>query len=368
MTTRSSAAPLTTESGLAAYLTNQSVPYTSITLLTGGTANYVFRVTLSNNKTLIYKHAEPYLSSSTSFAFDPTRMDYENRVLEILPPLLHAQLPESKVHAVSRNSYDQAAKLLCIEDGGDRNLKVAYEDPELDVEIVGKELAKWAAALHTCSTGTSLSLTDAESGDLKANNPVGIHIYRHSYRGLHTALSEYGYDAEFGGYINEQYGSLLATDNECVCHGDLWPGNVLVKFDKDAESEVQLTIVDWEMTRRGTSATDVAQFAAEAFLLDRFWGGRGFLPVFLDAYVEARHERGVSVGKEWVRRMAVHWAVHIAYWPTRVEWVDREGRQKLVDIGVKVLKAAVDDDWEKLKVSELLKDVGESWTKVWEND
>jgi hypothetical protein len=112
----------------------------------------------------------------------------------------------------------------------------------------------------------------------------------------------------------------------------------------------------------------VGQFAAEAFLLDRFRGDRGLLPVFLDAYVEVRKQGDEKIGKEWVRRMAVHWGVHVAFWPTRVEWANREGTQKLVDIGVSVLKAAVDGDWEKLRASELLKDVGETWTKVWDDE
>jgi hypothetical protein len=273
---------------------------------------------------------------------------------------------------VGWRGYDRAAKLLCIEDGGDRHLKGAYGDLRVDVEMVGRELGRWIAALHLGSVSTSLSLASTDDGskdpDLEANNPIGVGVYRHSYRNLHLALEEYGYDAKFGQQIDEEFGSRLTTDNECVCHGDFWPGNVLVKFSGDEQKDVQLTVVDWEMTRRGISATDVGQFAAEAFLLDRFRGDRGLLPVFLDAYVEVRKQGDEKIGKEWVRRMAVHWGVHVAFWPTRVEWANREGTQKLVDIGVSVLKAAVDGDWEKLRASELLKDVGETWTKVWDDE
>jgi hypothetical protein len=44
------------------------------------------------------------------------------------------------------------------------------------------------------------------------------------------------------------------------------------------------------MTRRRTSATDVGQFTAEAFSLDRFCGGRGLLRAFLNAYAVARKD------------------------------------------------------------------------------
>ncbi|KAF2715309.1 kinase-like protein [Pleomassaria siparia CBS 279.74] len=346
--------PLTSIEGLQAYLTSKGLQHTSVELLTGGTANFVYRVTLSDGTTVIYKHAAPYLSSNANFAFDPSRMDYEDRVLEILPPLLTKELLDSRVKAVGWHSYDKEQKLLCINDGGDKNLKDAYEVPELNIPEIGEDIGKWVAALHARSTTTSLSLSGNE--DLKANNPIGVAIYRHSYNNLHVALEAYGHRIELAEYINNTFGSQLTIDNECICHGDFWPGNILVKFQDD-QNHATLTVVDWEMTRRGTSATDVGQFAAEAFLLDRFRGGRGLLPAFLNAYAGTR-KKG-DIGKEWVRRMAVHWGVHIAFWPTRVKWADREETQKLVDIGVGVLKAAMDGDWEELRRSRLLEDVAD---------
>ena len=344
-----STADLTTEQGLRDYLTTKNIEHTTVTLLTGGTANYVYRVLLSDGRAVIYKHAAPYLHSNKAFAFDPTRMNYEHRILTALPPVLKAQLPDSAVRPVGCYSYDQEAKLLCIEDGGERELKFAYSDRRLDVKKIGGELGRWIAALHTCSTKLSLSLKDEE--DLKANNRIGVAIYRHSYQNLSTALANFGHDVELGKYINEEFGSRLATEDECVCHGDFWPGNVLVQ-PRESEEDVKLTVVDWEMTRRGTSATDVGQFAAEAFLLDRFRRGKGLLHAFLNAYFVARKD---IIGKEWVKRMVVHWAVHIAFWPTRVEWTNREGTKELVDIGVGVLRAVVEDNWEKLRASEPLR-------------
>ncbi|KAF2114731.1 kinase-like domain-containing protein [Lophiotrema nucula] len=359
------AASLTTEAGLKAYLATKNITPTSITLLTGGTANYVYRVTLADGSTSIYKHAAPYLHMNTNFAFDPTRMDYEDRTLEILPSL---QKTDSNVQAAKWYSYDKEEKLLCIEDGGEWNLKTAYPDPKLDVEQIGRDLARWLAGLHTTSTTTSLSLTDEQ--DLKANNPVGVGIYRHSYRNLHTALSKYGHDPKFAERIDEEFGSKLATDNECVCHGDFWPGNVLVKFEDSEEAKVNLTVVDLEMVRRGTSATDVAQFVAEAFLLDRFRGGRGLHPVFLNTYARAREtaeaEGGIRIGREWIKRVAIHWGVHIAFWPTGVQWTDREGTQNLVDIGIAVLQAAIAEDWRKLRETHLFVGVADVWTALWD--
>ncbi|CAO2649428.1 Nn.00g068130.m01.CDS01 [Neocucurbitaria sp. VM-36] len=362
---------LTTEDGLRTYLkTTGRSKEIGVTLLSGGTANYVYRVAGVHGFTSIFKHAAPYLHSNKDFAFDPTRMDYEARALEILSPAntenpISQRLPESAVHAVRLMSYDKERKLLCIGDGGNRNLKNAYEDPKLDIPMLGKELAKWVAALHMCSKDISLALSDQKSTTYgNTNNLIAVNIYRHSYKNLHSALSRYGHDTKLADRINEEFGSLLETDDECICHGDYWTGNVLVRLNNSQQKPVSLTVVDWEMVRRGTSATDVAQFAAEAFLLDRFRGGRGLLSAFLNAYIGARESDalGTTLGKAWARRVVVHWAVHVAFWPTRVVWTDEKGTQQLVSIGVDALEGVLNDDWEALLESPLLKDVKEAWT------
>ncbi|KAF2854340.1 kinase-like protein [Plenodomus tracheiphilus IPT5] len=344
---------LTTVEGLRAYLTAKGqYRDDEIVILSGGTANYVYRATTTKNSTRVYKHAAPHSHSNKTFALDIRRMDYEALILDLLSstnprsPLLQQSL-QSTAQAVPLLSYDQEHKLLCIADGGPRNLKSAYTDPQLDMQNIGARLAHWLAMLHSNTKYTSLTLPSQTHASKPSNdnNPIALQLYRHSYNNLHIALSEYNHDAELGVEINKQFGSLLATDEECICHGDFWPGNILIQNSNTQEHTGGLTVVDWELVRRGTSATDVGQFAAEAFLLDRFMGGRGLLGAFLGAYVGVR---GAGVDKGWVRRMVVHWAVHVAYWPTRVAWTDQEGTQGLVNMGVEVLRAVLEDEWEGL--------------------
>ncbi|EUC40318.1 hypothetical protein COCMIDRAFT_109129 [Bipolaris oryzae ATCC 44560] len=354
----------TTEQGLGDYLSAAQSGHTSVKLLSGGTANYVYRCTKQDESTSIFKHAAPYLHSNKNFAFDPTRMDYEANILTQLASKskpFFANPPNTTAHAVQLLNYNKDNKLLEIEDGGTCNLKDAYTSPDLNIPQIGQHLATWLAALHNSSTKTSLVLKGQDSSS--KNNPIGVAVYRHSYHNLHLALEKYGYDTHLAYRINEDFGSLLATDDECVCHGDFWPGNVLVRSNE--AQPPSLTIVDWEMVRRGTSATDVGQFAAEAFLLDRFRGGRGLLAAFLKAYVAERKD-GEVLGEMWLKRMVVHWAVHVAFWPTRVEWTDAAGTQKLVDIGVGALEGMLKDDWEKVLGSPLLEDVGDVFAPILE--
>ncbi|KAH7087632.1 kinase-like domain-containing protein [Paraphoma chrysanthemicola] len=355
---------LTTKEGLLKHLGAKHGHIQSVHVLTGGTANFVYRVTFTDRTPIICKHAATYLSSNTNFSFDSARMDYEARALRHIPAFQSQDL--KSVSAVRIFDYDPVAKLLTMDDGGESNLKEAYTDLSLDVKQIAHALATWLANLHVRTREFSLNLDAGMETSQNNNNPIAVAIYRHSYQNLHHALAKFGFDTALANQINEKYGSLLAHDDECVVMGDFWPGNVLVKSsDVDNSTgltQSNLTVVDWEMVRRGTSATDVAQFAAEAFLLDTYRGNRSLRANFLTAYFRARGN-DPRLNREWIKRLAVHWAVHIAFWPTRVHWTDDAGTKKLVETGINVLKAVVDDDMDFVGKSELFRGV-EKWEQV----
>lgn len=411
MSNHSPAHDLTTESGLRSYLLSRDPPVQpkEIKLLRGGTANYVYRAVLQDGTSVIYKHAAPYLHSNPEFAFDVRRMDYEDLALRLVPEFSIGSASKSnsgnekdlnvRVHAVERYSYDSSAKLLGMSDGGSQNLKDAYAGLETrEVTRIGEELGKWLSLLHSSTRGAGASLStrfqlgepqvpesrnEKEQGNVekRTNNPIAVAIYRYSYMNLHHALVEYDIPGgrELAQKVDETFGGLLKTEHECLCHGDFWTGNVLVKKNaqdtdaQEAESrareQIDLTVVDWEMARIGTSATDVAQFCAEAFFLDRFRGGKGLRSAFLNSYLRNRlsspsSSHGQWLNRNWLRRLTVHWAVHVAFWPTRVDWADKEETRKLVEIGARVLGAAVEGNWEGLRRAEVWEGI-EGVEKLW---
>ena len=246
---------LTTELGLSQYLKEEGRGPTSVQALSGGTANYVYRVTWNADATtVICKHAAAFLSSNNNFVFDSARMDYEAHALKHISPLQDQSTTE-RVHAVQVYEYDPDAKLLTIEDGGKHNLKEAYVDGSLNIQDIACDLATWLATLHMRSRGFSLNLPSESPASGKGNNPIAVAIYRHSYGNLHLALSKFGHDTSLATRVNDEYGSRLAQDNECLVHGDFWPGNVLVQpdvlMDSNGTRHDRLTIVDWEV-RTGT--------------------------------------------------------------------------------------------------------------------
>ena len=312
---------------MEAYLTSTSSPYQSLTQLSGGTANFVYRMEEKSGASKIIKNAEPYIATAPQVPFPVDRMDFEHRALTQIPSHLqlnnHISMPE-----VYR--YDTEKHVLMMSDGGASTLKDSYTDPEVNVQEYGRQLGAWLAALHEKTKTLNIS-----------NNTTAKGIYRFSYNNLSQTAKAFALDPELGKRINEKYGNLLATDDECVCHGDFWPGNVLV-------GSRGLMVVDWEMVRRGCGATDVGQFAAEAYLLDRFRGGRGLLGAFLEGYRQTAGQ-----GKGFPKRVAVHMGVHLAFWPSRVEWGTKEETRECVVLGNEIMRRADGEDWDWLEGSVL---------------
>jgi thiamine kinase-like enzyme len=318
---------LTTTEGLEAYLQSAGVEYTSVEELSGGTANYVWRVYEKSGRTIVVKHAEPHVKINKAISFPQARMDFEARSLK----LITSEIPhDDLIHLPEVYKYDDQQHLLFLQDGGQKTFKEAYSDDSTDVKLYGRRLGIWLARLHESTKTTNL-------GD----NITGRTIYRHSYNNVASAQAKWGLDQSIGERANAEYGSLLQTDDDCVCHGDFWPGNVLLGSEG-------LTLVDWEMVRRGCGATDIAQFSAESYLLDRFRGEKGLLPEILAGYASVR-----KGDRRFLQRVAVHFGTHLAFWPSRVPWANEEDTKDVARFGTDIMQKAMDEDWEALANSPL---------------
>ncbi|KAL2049706.1 hypothetical protein ABVK25_010047 [Lepraria finkii] len=326
---------ITNTDQLAAYLKKEQIRFGSLEQLSGGNANFVWRMIDGSEpgKSVIIKHAEAYVAASKSRMPLPVeRMDFEHLILSRLAKILDRRAP---IVTPECYQHDPANHVLMLQDGGPRTLKEAYTDPNLDIQRIGRELGQWVATLHRETTALNI-------GD----NQTANFGFRYSYSNLATTLQKYGLNPSVGERVDKEYGNLLDTDDECVCHGDFWPGNVLVDGRR-------LMVVDWEMVRRGCGAKDVGQFAAEAWLLDRFRGGRGLLPAFLSGYCEdVRQEKdsdlrgAVKPGKESLLRVATQMGSHLAFWPARVSWGTEEETKEIIEQGFELLVRALDYDMD----------------------
>ncbi|KAL9028157.1 MAG: hypothetical protein Q9180_007210 [Flavoplaca navasiana] len=262
-------------------------------------------------------------------------MDFEATAMTTLPSLVQTSMPEvGNVHVPTIMKYDETSKVLVMSDAGKRTLKEAYTDPATNVPKIGRQLGAWLAYLHVFTQ-------EADIGE--GGNPTARSIYRWSYSNLANVANQYGLNADFCEYVNNLYGLSLATDDACVCHGDFWPGNIML------DEEQNVTVIDWEMCRRGRGELDVAQFAAEAYLLDRFRGGKGLMDSFCKSYrrSSAKVWGDITTDRRWARRLGVHIGVHLAFWPASVEWADRDETKAVIELGHELMRRgdAEDLDW-----------------------
>ncbi|KAL8994779.1 MAG: hypothetical protein Q9169_005341 [Polycauliona sp. 2 TL-2023] len=319
--------------GLKRYLDDKRIKYSNIEQIEGGTANFVFRVhTAPNEPTQIYKHAEPYVAASYgSIPFPVDRMDFEATAMQVIGDLMSdvnaVEIPKVRV-------YDQPSKVLVMTDAGNTTLKEAYGKPEVDIPEIGRLLGEWLVLLHQKTY---------DEGDIgEGGNPTAKSIYRWPYTHLGSVAAKYGLDVDFCDYVDRTYGSRIAIDDESVCHGDFWPGNIILN------QQNTLSVVDWEMCRRGRAELDVAQFAAEAFLLDRFRGGRGLLDAFLKSY-RWKHDVGgdLAVNRRFTRMFTVHMGMHLAFWPASVKWAEHDETKAVIEFGHELMRRgdAEDMDW-----------------------
>jgi 5-methylthioribose kinase len=277
-------------------LTQYNIPFAKASPLDGGSANFVWRIVSPEGATSIIKHAEPYARDTPNDPYNTDRMNFENLALQILPQIIPR---DDVLQFPAVQFYEGQDKILQLSDSGPRTLKTAYADRMLNVPVLGKRIGKWLARLHASTRGP-----DAR-GIFQDN--TGKDTYRHVYVHSPAIFSEWGHDASVVEAINKEYWSRFQSDSECVCHGDFWPGNIVVQSAVSyGSSNHKLTVVDWENVRDGGGATDVAQFASEAWLLDRFKGGRGLFCAFLSGYAEGTRESGGEVGEEFKLKVAAH--------------------------------------------------------------
>ena len=348
---------------LRQYLNANSISYVDIVALErGGVVNYIWRVTAPDGGTSIIKHASYHLRVNKAFLVPLDRMHYEVHALRTIPGLLpgddtdHLNIqPPVVLH------YNAEKHTIQLSDGGSRNLAQSYRDPAVDVQAIGSRLGVWLANLHAVTSSAAVLPT------VKAqfNNLTGKRVYRTSLNGLAAALAKFGHDPALGERMNAKFGAMLDTDEACLVHGDFWTANVVVadaaSSASSSSSSPGLTVIDWELTRVGNGATDVGQFAAEAWLLDTFAAsrhsggapdvaaGRGLVGAFLKAYLGERR-----LGDEDKIRVAAQFGTLMVYYPSILSYPDG-GRQpaEMVKVGIEMLRRIDAGDVAALKGSAL---------------
>ena len=326
--------PRNPDFSLEACLKDIGVSIDTVTPLTGGLVNYAWRVTDTAGKTWILKHAEASLKLNASIESDPARLSYEVRGM-------NSEAVRSACKAVRGVtvpgviSYNEISHTLVTTDGGTRSLAGAYTINELDMRDVGQRLAIWLAALHKNTQDASPETWRnelAESVSMVAAN------------GMPQCMADHGYGHCVGEIARDGYFALQPGEPACCVQCDFRPGNILVDEDDN------LSIIDWEDSRRQSPALDLRLFAAQAYLLDVLHGERGLLEAFLMTY---KLHAGDMCDERVAYRTAVMFGGFLVFWLPQMDLCSASQSAEFAAYGAKVVDRAVAKDWQWLQQSRL---------------
>jgi hypothetical protein len=166
---------------------------------------------------------------------------------------------------------------------------------------------------------------------------------------------------------------FIALDHQGFSHPTYRTGNILVKIATESPALEQLVILDWELSKLGTSSADVGQFAAESLLLARYATshepGRTLLGSFMDAYestlasttqVQSADDDGKALATLFDATAIVSCtAAHAAVWGMVGPWsVDDGLKERTVKGALKLCAASARGEFGGSKAKDL--------TKIWD--
>jgi 5-methylthioribose kinase len=279
------------------------------TRLPEGNLNVVWRV-LGAERSVIVKHAPPYIAADPDTPLDPSRLTIEARCLERLGPGgERAGLTGGAVRTPRPLDVSTDPHVLVMEDLGDlptldRWLRDRNPDEVQETApVLGRRLGAFIGDLHTSTCG------EEAYAERFTNRPMQETRYAVQYQGVADMLEAGGVsDAEELGAKAKALGAALLEPGRCLTMGDLWPPSVLIEGDA-------LRLIDWELAHYGRPLQDVAHFLAH------LWMQRHRAPspavaeavgalrtAFLDAYWEALGDAADALWTEAERRDA---AIHV---------------------------------------------------------
>lgn len=356
---------------LQAELSETPFACTSLTPLSGGNANFVFRGRLRNPLSssppkegegeILIKHGESFVRQNTSFSLPTSRCEVEATTLSILgehlPPCSITSgttasftVRTPKLHHFNSQTNTQIQEFL--PQGIDlKTYCLKYYEPATSRSkrpqclALGKSLGSWLRELHTW-TGSSSPAQKSLHDQAKRNQTLKLLKNATYYEYLaHQMVDAFpgvlGPSRELFGTLEGVAAKELEDDETLqVVHGDFWTGNVLLP-DRDIPATddavepgtgkvpVPVFVVDWEVTTLGIPIRDVGQMIAELHMLSSFrniTAGEWVIEGFLEGYGKLATE------KEGFRTL-IHIGAHlvviggtVAGWPEegKDEHVERE--------------------------------------------
>ncbi|KFX92520.1 hypothetical protein V490_05338 [Pseudogymnoascus sp. VKM F-3557] len=336
----------------------KETPYacSSLDRLSGGSANFTYRGTLlsalpSGEPTVVIKHTEPYVATMPSFALDAVRSRYESAALTAMHTFTLVSESGITVKTPYMYLFNESTHNQIIQDFPNsvelKRYMQAHTLSESESRRLGVALGSWTKRFHGWGDKSEQEHLKRDIEQSKMSSELKFFV---NYGRLEETVDLFpdvlgrcrDMFKELADCMNKE---LKDTDNPDLklIHGDFWTGNILLA-DKPLASlshNLDLFVVDWELTQVAHPACDLGQMFAELFLLKHFRNIDAAL-YFLSSFM-----RGYgSIDDEFAYRVAIQFGVHLIVWPCRVTgWGEKEEIQKVVEIGRDFIEHA----WRKNK-------------------
>ncbi|KAI0853629.1 kinase-like domain-containing protein [Daldinia vernicosa] len=317
-------------------------PYacSSLTHLTNGTTNFVFRGKLahpiradggdqSTTTTVIIKHSTEFVAVSKDFPIDPSRAFYEESMLHALN-----NFPSSTtaVKAPRLYLFVRSVNIQVLEDfPAAVDLKNILVSPTANsifttpvAASIGYDVGSWLRSFHiwTSSPNTELKAIGDNEPMRKLKYAITydsfLNVLENNFPGLlegHRSTLEQVKDSatnEFQKTSGDGYGG----EHWGLIHGDFWTGNVLLPSSPSLSTghpgAAKLFIVDWEFAQFGHRAYDIGQMIGDIYERKHFFQTDGAVPA-IEGFIQGYG----GLGDELAFRTAIHAGVQLIGWYTR---------------------------------------------------
>ncbi|MGF1451149.1 MAG: phosphotransferase [Opitutales bacterium] len=226
--------------------------------LTGGSLNDVYRIR-NSARSMVVKHAPPYVAANPEIPLSPGRLAFEVRALSALDSggaLHELTAPEIRPPRVLGHHVGQ--NVLFLEDlGAGPNLAEAIARGERPPEDAGGQLGRFIGNLHR-ATLEAKAWNDFDNAEIQRTR---LEV---QYRGAASYLETLpnppaSNEIDAVRRNATALGEALLAPGRCLTMGDLWPPSVLSRPDG-------LRLIDWEFAHFGQPLQDTAHFAAHCWM------------------------------------------------------------------------------------------------------
>ncbi|KAI1074466.1 kinase-like domain-containing protein [Whalleya microplaca] len=361
----------------------------SLTQLTNGTTNFVFRGALTQPlspplqfqdginqstaaaSTVIVKHSTDFAALNKDLPIDSSRSAVEETMLSRVP--INFPYSDSTVKTPHLYLFDRETNTQVLEDiPGAVDLKTVFMSPAANVVLsksfatsIGRALGSWLRSFHTWSSAASQADIQADTG-IGHNEPMRELKYRITYGSFIKVLEQFPdvlgdhkktlEEVEASAINDFKKAAGDEQDEEWgIIHGDFWTGNVLLPEAQQPEKETKLYIVDWEFTQFGCRAYDIGQMIGDLYERKHFRDTEGALWAIY-AFIEGYG----PLSEEMAFRVAIHTGVQLITWVTRGSplhmrpaWATLERATALLRLGTTFILKGWEKDKEWFKSSVL---------------